>query len=114
MAASYDAAISYDKGCYAGQEVVARIRTYGHVNKLLRRIRLDGDHVPCAGDPVILEEREIGTITSASRSPTTGNGVALAYVRHKVASVGTRVTVTSREGSLGGVIEPLGVTGAPQ
>ena len=45
-ALGYDDSVSYDKGCYVGQEIVARIRTYGHVNQLLRRLRFEDRRCP--------------------------------------------------------------------
>ncbi len=53
-------AISYSKGCYIGQEVIARIRTYGHVAKSLRCLKLDGDaaDVPVKGAKIFLEKRK--------------------------------------------------------
>jgi folate-binding protein YgfZ len=45
-------AISFVKGCYLGQETVARIDALGHVNKLLKGLRIEGDGIPPAGTPV--------------------------------------------------------------
>src|SRR5690606_19891412 len=59
-------AISYSKGCYIGQEVIARIRTYGQVAKALRGLRLADDlkTLPTKGDKLLLGEKEVGYITS--------------------------------------------------
>jgi len=70
-------AISFDKGCFPGQEPVARQRYRGKVNRRLRVLDVDGD-VPAAETPVAFEGREVGRITSAVP------GLALAYVRVEV------------------------------
>ena len=92
----YDTSISYDKGCYPGQEILARIRTYGHVNWLLRRVRLEGSSVPRPADPILIAEEKQGHITSASLSPGTGKPVALGYVRHKKAEAKLSTSTRSR------------------
>ena len=53
-------AISYDKGCYIGQETIARIKTYGHVNRQLVQMGVTGERVPSRGDKIFAEERESG------------------------------------------------------
>ncbi|MGZ5568369.1 MAG: CAF17-like 4Fe-4S cluster assembly/insertion protein YgfZ, partial [Limisphaerales bacterium] len=64
-------AISYSKGCYIGQEVIARIRTYGQVAKSLRGLRLADDlkALPLKGDKLFKNDKEVGYITSATHSP---------------------------------------------
>lgn len=76
-------AISYTKGCYTGQEVIARIRTYGQVAKHLRRVRWEGDAkvLPQKGDKVYEGGKEIGYATSATYSPALKTNLALAYIR---------------------------------
>jgi folate-binding protein YgfZ len=70
-------AISFSKGCYPGQEPVARQHHRGKVNRKLRVLEVDGD--PAAPEtPVVYGEKEVGRITSAVR------GLALAYVRVEV------------------------------
>jgi folate-binding protein YgfZ len=92
--------ISYSKGCYIGQEVIARIRTYGHVAKALRRLRLnDGlKSLPQKGDKLLREEKEVGYITSAVFSPKIGGNVALGYVRREANQMGTELTLRTNEG----------------
>lgn len=69
-------AVSFTKGCYLGQELVARIDSRGHVNRLLRRLRGDGELAP--GADVIVDGKVVGAVTSAVP------GVALGYVRREV------------------------------
>lgn len=85
-------AISLSKGCFLGQELVARIDSRGHVNRLLRRLRSSAP-VP-VGATVHTPEREVGTVTSAVADGTdAGGGVALALVRREV-EPGAEVEVT--------------------
>jgi tRNA-modifying protein YgfZ len=68
--------ISFTKGCYPGQEPIARQHYRGKVNRKLRVLDVDGDASP--GDELLLAEKKVGRITSAA------NGVALGYVRTEV------------------------------
>ncbi|HWH04841.1 MAG TPA: hypothetical protein VNT23_00230 [Gaiellaceae bacterium] len=77
-------AISFTKGCYPGQEPVARLHYRGRPNRGLRVLRLDGDELPAYDAEVELDGKVVGRITSAARD---GDGVlALAYVRREVAA----------------------------
>ena len=73
-------AISFNKGCYLGQEIVERIRAQGRVNKKLERLELDNTQPPAAGTKLQVDGRE-AEITSSVYSPHLGKVVALAYVR---------------------------------
>ncbi|MGI4788116.1 MAG: YgfZ/GcvT domain-containing protein [Janthinobacterium lividum] len=94
-------AVSYTKGCYVGQEIVARLHARGHTNKALRQILLAEDApVPPIGTTIHVPEagpepgREIGRITSAAASPSRGGqAVGLAYVRKEYFDAGTAVSV---------------------
>jgi folate-binding protein YgfZ len=78
-------AVSFNKGCYLGQEIVERIRAQGRVNKKLMRVVLQGAEVPPPGTKTTLDGAE-AEVTSAALSPASGEVVALAYVRqHPVA-----------------------------
>lgn len=92
-------AVSYTKGCYLGQEVVARIHYRGGVNRHLRGLRFDGfdDEAAPLGQEIVHDGREAGTVTSAVRSPTLGH-VGLAVV-HKRVEPGTRVGVGGAGGA---------------
>jgi folate-binding protein YgfZ len=69
--------ISFSKGCYPGQEPIARQRYRGKVNRKLRVLEIDGDAAP--GDELLLDGKKVGRITS------TVPGIALGYVRVEVA-----------------------------
>lgn len=79
-------AISYSKGCYVGQEVVARIHFRGHVNRMLRPVTFEGERVPPQGAELVdAEGKIVGDVRSAALSPTAG-GVGIAMVRREIAA----------------------------
>src|SRR3954447_1744701 len=71
-------AVSFTKGCYPGQEPVARLRYRGHANRALRVLELDEGHVPAHDAEVVHEGKAVGRVTSAVP------GLALGYVRVEV------------------------------
>jgi folate-binding protein YgfZ len=73
--------VSFSKGCYPGQEPVARLHYRGHPNRGLRVLQLD--EVPEPDTPLLHDGREVGRVTSAARRED-GSVVALAYVRTEV------------------------------
>ena len=102
-------AISYSKGCYIGQEVIARIRTYGQVSKALRGLRLaDSIKVlPKKGDKLYWADKEAGHVTSALASPTFKGNIALGYVRREHNNIGTRFVVRTVAGDCEATLVPL-------
>ncbi len=88
-------AISFNKGCYVGQEIVERARSRGHVNWKLVGVVVEGHVAPAAGEKLMAEGKEIGEITSACLSPSLDRVIALAYVRREVAESTTRLTLAS-------------------
>jgi folate-binding protein YgfZ len=84
-----DRAVSFTKGCYIGQETVARLHYRGKPNRHLRGLRLEA--AAAAGDPVALGDRELGTLGTAVLSPAHGP-IALAILRRE-AEPGATVTV---------------------
>ena len=81
-------AIHLDKGCYIGQEVIARLDTYDKVKQHLVGLRLSTTKLPPTGQPLRDGAREVGRITSAVHSPSLGP-IALAYVRRSACAEGT-------------------------
>jgi aminomethyltransferase len=75
-------AVSFNKGCYLGQEIVERIRAQGRVNKKLMRVVLEGGAIPAPGTKTTVDGAE-AEVTSAVISPSSGEVVALAYVRQR-------------------------------
>lgn len=93
-AARTQLAISCNKGCYLGQEPIARIDAFGHVNRELRILCLNSTPAPDAGTGIRAENgREIGVITSSALVPGKGRSVALGYVRSSHAESETAVIV---------------------
>jgi folate-binding protein YgfZ len=74
-------AVHFNKGCYLGQEIVERVRSRGHINRLLVRLGIDSRVPPPSGSKVLADGNEVGRITSAAFSPRLDKVVALAYVR---------------------------------
>lgn len=103
-------AISYTKGCYLGQETVARIRTYGHVSRLLVALLLPIGCAAAPGDEVWAGDEAIGSVTSTVDSKRRGARVALAYVKRGHEAPGTTLRVATREGAVAGSVAavPLG------
>jgi folate-binding protein YgfZ len=92
-------AVSYNKGCYIGQEVINRIHSIGHVNRELIGLRL-GDELktlPVRGDKLFKDGKEVGHITSAVKSLTLNANIALGYVRREVNQFGHALTLRSSE-----------------
>lgn len=81
-------AIHLDKGCYIGQEVIARLDTYDKVKQHLVGLRLSATELPPTGQPLRDARRAVGRITSAAHSPSLGP-IALGYVRRSACAEGT-------------------------
>ncbi len=80
-----DATVSFTKGCYTGQELVARIDSRGgNVPRRLRGLIVADDVVPPVGAAVRSDDKQVGTLTSVARSLELGASVALAYVGRAV------------------------------
>jgi tRNA-modifying protein YgfZ len=95
-------AISFTKGCYLGQETVARIDALGHVNRQLAGVRFAGNSIPAAGTKLFVAEKEVGHVTSAVWSPKLAAPLAIALVRRAQTKPGT---VLASESGVANVIE---------
>jgi folate-binding protein YgfZ len=102
-------AISYSKGCYIGQEVIARIRTYGQVARSLRGLRLGGQEkdLPARGAKLFLGEKEAGHITSAVWSPALQAIIALGFVRREANQTGRELELRTAGGKIRAQIADL-------
>jgi folate-binding protein YgfZ len=94
-------AVSFNKGCYIGQEIVERIRAQGHVNKKLVRLQLRSSTPLDPGTKLTVDGKEAGEITSSIYSPDSGQVVALAYVRMPNAEPGTILRAGEYEAQVG-------------
>jgi folate-binding protein YgfZ len=74
--ADLDDLVSHDKGCFLGQEAVARVRAFGHPRRLL--VRVHSDAPVAAGEPILVDGAEVGAVTSAS--PAGSGSVAFARI----------------------------------
>lgn len=93
-------AISLTKGCYVGQEIVARIDARGHTNRALTGLILDGPDLPASGTKLFFPSeteapRETGRLTSVIESSPAADGraIALGYVRHEHREPGTQLVI---------------------
>jgi len=88
--------INYDKGCYIGQEVVAKVKYIGHVNRKFMGFICDGDDLPAPQSKVRSGEKEVGYITTRVFSPRLGKPIALGFVSRAAAAPGSRVKIVGK------------------
>jgi tRNA-modifying protein YgfZ len=91
-------AVHYQKGCYLGQEIVERVRSRGHINRLLVGFTGDSEHIPAIGAKVAYGGKEDGDVTSAVA--VDGKFHGLAIVRAQIAQPGTIVGIEGRPATL--------------
>lgn len=107
LEANMDDAVSLTKGCYLGQEVVARATARGHINRKLVGLALSGDGPAQPGAKLSGEGRdEAGLVTSSVVSPRFGP-IALAYVHRALWDPGTRLTVHDAAGPRAAIVRAL-------
>jgi len=93
--------ISYTKGCYLGQEPIARIDALGHVNKELRGLHVDSATPPVGGAKILGDDdQEIGRVTSATFSFADDHAIALGYLKRSHLAAGTNVRVEMSDGPI--------------
>jgi folate-binding protein YgfZ len=107
LEARMESAISFTKGCYEGQEVIARATYQGHMNRLLVGFRVEGDTVPVRGDAVLVDGKQVGNVTSATYSPIQRYVIALGYVRRPNDATGTRLQIQTDGWQLRGSVAEL-------
>ena len=109
LEAELEHAIDFEKGCYIGQEIVARMKYRGHPNRLLRGLEVDGKPIrklqPNA--KVFDGDKEVGWVTSSTFAPTLAKEIALGYVRIAVTEAGSRVQVETSDGRVDATIVRL-------
>jgi folate-binding protein YgfZ len=93
-----DETVSYTKGCYVGQEIIARIKYRGHVAKKLSGLLFE-ETVKVEADTIVksADGKEVGRITSVTYSPQLGRTIALGYLKFDYLASGTRVKVGDQE-----------------
>jgi folate-binding protein YgfZ len=87
--------VSGTKGCYIGQEIVARMETYGSPSRKLMQLITGGpaDAVPQAGDQIMRAHEPVGRVTSGSRSPKHGHPIAFGYIKRGANDSGTALEI---------------------
>jgi folate-binding protein YgfZ len=93
-----DDAVSYTKGCYVGQEIIARIKYRGHVAKKLSGVMFgQAVNVAVGASMQSADGKKAGRITSAAYSPHLGRTIALAYLKYDYLAPGTSVKIVTGE-----------------
>jgi len=101
--------ISFSKGCYLGQEPIARIDAMGHVNRELRGLRLRHGPAPPVGSLILSETNAaaVGSVTSSSELSVDGPPVALGYLKTGASTPGKQVVVQAGDSEIDAeVFEP--------
>lgn len=104
-------AVSFTKGCYTGQEAVAMATYRGHVSKRLSGLFIEGDIVPSRGDRVLSQDRDVGSVTSATRSAALGRVLAMAYIKYGFFDPGSAVEVRTEHGDLKATVSEMPFNG---
>jgi len=99
--------VNFDKGCYIGQEVIARLDTYDKVQKTLFGLSLDSGDLPACGDKLFDGDHEIGHVTSATYSFRIRKNIALCYVKKKSARADRAVSVVCADKTLSATLSEL-------
>ena len=86
-------AFSLNKGCYPGQEVVARMDTYGNVRRHLVGLVVKGSIIPPKGAKLFSGDREVGWVSSATHSPQLNQMIAFGFPLRDFGKAGTELTV---------------------
>ena len=93
-----DDAVSYTKGCYVGQEIIARIKYRGHVAKKLTGVMFEQQVNVVVGATIhSADGKEAGRVTSVADSPRLGRTIALAYLKYDYLAAGTSLRITSAD-----------------
>jgi folate-binding protein YgfZ len=90
-AALEDTHISFNKGCYTGQEIVERVRSRGHVNRKRVSLQFSTTQPTAPGTKLLAGEAEVGFVTSAAFSPAAGTAIGMGYVRREHFAPGSTV-----------------------
>ncbi len=106
LEARMEPAISFNKGCYIGQETVERATARGALKRRLMGLRIEGDRVPAADARVMLAGKEVGRLTSPLRSPRLGV-LALAILHHSAWTPGAVVRIDDADGELAAAVSEL-------
>jgi folate-binding protein YgfZ len=98
-----ESAVNYEKGCYLGQEIVARLHYRGQVSRALRSIRFGSDEPLTIGSKLLFESREAGSVTSGAHLPGSRGAVGIAMLQRRAFEIGALL-----EDEQGGAVEVIG------
>jgi folate-binding protein YgfZ len=99
--------INYNKGCYIGQEVVAKVKYIGHVNRRFVGLVVSGSDIPELKSAIFKGVKEVGTVTTSLFSPGLERPIALGFVSRNAYAPGTEVEIVSGEKRLPATIADL-------
>ena len=91
-----DAALHFQKGCYLGQEIIARLHYRGHVNREIAHFVSSSQQLK-VGDEIFFEDKKCGNITSVAFDSRSGRSYALGYVLRDMKKNGNKFTVSQAE-----------------
>ncbi len=104
LEANFDSYIRYTKGCYTGQETISRIKHYGHVNKLLVKIKFETKDAISQNSSIWIGEKEVGKVTSSAYSPKIEKQIGLGMISYQDAMSGTEIRIELSEKKIKGVV----------
>ncbi len=93
-------AISFTKGCYLGQETVAKIDAMGHVNKFLVAVEFEGEQAPAIACELLVDDKKVGVLKSCVYSPKLNAWLGLGFVKCHFAKPGTMVVCDYQPGKI--------------
>jgi glycine cleavage system T protein (aminomethyltransferase) len=108
LEARLENAIHFSKGCYVGQEIIARIEARGHVNNLMAGLLIQGDTLPERGAEIRHDGKKVGRIATAVHSLRLNRPIALGFLRRELQEPGTRLEVVTPSAPI-----PVEVTSLP-
>jgi folate-binding protein YgfZ len=101
-----DSHISYTKGCYTGQEIVERVRSRGHVNRVRVSLQFAAAvNQPEANSPLLWDGKEVGYVTRSAFSPAMNGWIGMGYLRREKSTVGS--VLESASGSATVIATPI-------
>lgn len=86
-----DTHISYIKGCYTGQEIVERVRSRGHVNRVRVLLKFSSSEPPAPEASLLADGKEVGHVTRSAYSPSLGCAIAMGYLRREHSAPGSKL-----------------------
>ena len=95
---NFQDAISYDKGCYTGQETIAKATYRGHVNKVLVKLLVEGAALPQKDSEIFLNEKKVGWITSSCHSQKYNQNIALGFIKYDLKDSQNELSISGKTG----------------